>query len=333
MQTPLFAAQKIRGLNDVCTGLFICANKLVPALIGREARYPDGKPNEQRLMADQIVIIDGGCLQHGAANDRVYIMSLEPERAQPVLEAAEALAKEHGYSKIFAKVPGECRSVLSDCGYQEEARIPTPKGVLAGAVLFMSRFLKPERQRENDREERLRILRMARQKQCPPDRIEYLEPPPEFEWRNCCREDCQEMAALYRRVFESYPFPIDDPEYLTETMATHILYFGVWHRGGGGLVALSSAEMDAAKGMVEMTDFATEPEYRGRGLGVLLLQQMEREMKRRQLSVAYTIARAISPGMNIVFAKQGYAYAGTLVNNTDICGRLESMNIWYKYLA
>jgi len=34
--------------------------------------------------------------------------------------------------------------------------------------------------------------------------------------------------------------------------------------------------------------------------------------------------------MNITFAKAGYRYAGTLVNNTDISGTIESMNVWWR---
>lgn len=45
-----------------------------------------------------------------------------------------------------------------------------------------------------------------------------------------------------------------------------------------------------------------------------------------------TIARAHATGMNIVFARQGYAFAGTLPNNTQIKGDLESTNVWYKHL-
>ena len=36
--------------------------------------------------------------------------------------------------------------------------------------------------------------------------------------------------------------------------------------------------------------------------------------------------------MNITFAKHGYSFAGTLTNNTQISGQLESMNVWYKAL-
>jgi hypothetical protein len=44
----------------------------------------------------------------------------------------------------------------------------------------------------------------------------------------------------------------------------------------------------------------------------------------------YTIARAASHGMNTTFARQGYRFAGTLVNNTHIAGGIESMNVWYR---
>ena len=37
--------------------------------------------------------------------------------------------------------------------------------------------------------------------------------------------------------------------------------------------------------------------------------------------------------MNITFARQGYAFSGTLYNNTNISGNLESMNVWHKPLT
>ncbi len=287
-------------------------------------------------MPDRIVEIEGGRLQHGRENDRVYIMSLEPERAAAVVEAAEALAQEHGYSKIFAKVSACCRDFLRARDYLEEASIPSlgQGAEKIGEVVFMSRFLNDRRACDHDREERLRILHLAEEKAAASREQDGADKLPEgFVWRVCDKSACGAMAGLYRRVFASYPFPIHDPQYLAETMDTHVIYFGVWESAGGRLAALSSAETDRAKGMVEMTDFATDPEYRGQGFGVFLLRRMEESMREHKLPVAYTIARAISPGMNIVFAKLGYRYGGTLINNTDICGRLESMNIWHKHLA
>ncbi|VVB88342.1 Beta-lysine N6-acetyltransferase [uncultured archaeon] len=82
-----------------------------------------------------------------------------------------------------------------------------------------------------------------------------------------------------------------------------------------------------------MTDFATLPEYQGNGFACYLLRKMEHEMRKRNIKTSYTIARAVSYGINIIFAKMGYRYGGTLLNNTNISGSVESMNVWYKSLC
>jgi putative beta-lysine N-acetyltransferase len=90
--------------------------------------------------------------------------------------------------------------------------------------------------------------------------------------------------------------------------------------------------MDSDAQNVEMTDFATLPEYEGNGLAIYLLHNMENEMRNRKIKTAYTISRAVSYGINIIFAKMGYEYCGTLIKNTNISGNFESMNVWYKFL-
>ncbi|MFA9397978.1 MAG: hypothetical protein ACERKV_06920 [Clostridiaceae bacterium] len=79
-----------------------------------------------------------------------------------------------------------------------------------------------------------------------------------------------------------------------------------------------------------MMDFAVLKEYRGYGFARYLLNQMENELKTLNVKLAYTIAKAKSEGMNITFTKNIYTYAGTLINNTDIAGQIESMNVWYN---
>ena len=111
-------------------------------------------------------------------------------------------------------------------------------------------------------------------------------------------------------------------------MKSHVDYFGVERYGG--LIALSAAEIDESAQNVEMTDFATLPEWRGNGMGVQLLLHMEKEIQLKGIKTAYTIARAKSIGINITFSKLGYAYGGRLKNNTNISGNIESMNVWYK---
>jgi lysine 2,3-aminomutase len=112
------------------------------------------------------------------------------------------------------------------------------------------------------------------------------------------------------------------------TMKEDTAYFGVWQ--GVELVALAAAEQYPDEGFVEMTDFATRVPHRNKGLATVLLAEMEQDMRRRGFTVCYTIAEAVSYGMNITFARRGFHFAGTLVNNTQLHGRITSMNVWYK---
>src|SRR3990167_5729454 len=111
------------------------------------------------------------------------------------------------------------------------------------------------------------------------------------------------------------------------------IYFSIMRNNR--IVALSSSEMDNNLQNAEMTDFATLPEYQGKGLAQYLLYKMEDEMRRRNVQLVYTISRAMSYEINILFAKMGYSYGGTLWNNTNISietvsNNNESMNVWYK---
>jgi putative beta-lysine N-acetyltransferase len=95
---------------------------------------------------------------------------------------------------------------------------------------------------------------------------------------------------------------------------------------------VASAEIDNEGKNAEMTDFATDPDYRGKKLGQRLLSTMEKEMKASGIRTLYTIARLQSIPMNKVFLKRQYLYAGTLVRNTNIAGSIESMNVYYKHI-
>jgi putative beta-lysine N-acetyltransferase len=151
-----------------------------------------------------------------------------------------------------------------------------------------------------------------------------------FLIRPCTPKDVNRMVEIYKKVFLSYPFPIHEDEYILKTMKDNIDYFCV--ETEGEIIALSSAEKDNADLNAEMTDFATLPEWRGNSLSVHLLQRMEEQVKIEGIKTVYTIARAASPGMNITFARTGYSFGGRLINNTNISGTIESMNVWYKQL-
>lgn len=280
-------------------------------------------------MHDRVETFNGATIQHGPYNQRIYVMKMGDADAATLPGQLAEFAQARGYTKVFAKIPRSRVAPFLESGYRIEAEIP--RFFADGqAAVFLGCYLDPARAVEPDPGAVEEILRLARQKAC--DAPAAAPPlPAGCRLRPCTEADIPVMSRIYSTVFPSYPFPIDQPEYLLETMRSHVDYFGI-EREDNGLEALSSAEMDRKAGNVEMTDFATLPRGRGNGHAVSLLHAMEHAMTQSGLRTAYTIARALSHGMNITFARCGYTYAGTLTNNTNISGQIESMNIWCKHL-
>jgi putative beta-lysine N-acetyltransferase len=277
-------------------------------------------------MSDRIEILGRSRIQHGKFNDRVYLMKLSRTDLPGILPRLDQLAGSRNYSKVFAKVPKSAKNSFSERGYRPEAVIPD---FYRGEedVIFFGKYLDGDRQREKKPELVQKVLAAAKAK-AQTGAIPQLPEP--FRLKRAEQRDAPAMAEVYRQVFATYPFPIHDPAYLKRTMEENVAYVGLWH--GEQLVALSSAEMDLAGQNAEMTDFATLPDYRGQGLATFLLAEMEADLPTLGIRTAYTIARAYSYGMNITFARNGYTFSGTLTNNTNIFGGLESMNVWYKPL-
>ncbi|MGA7826209.1 MAG: putative beta-lysine N-acetyltransferase [Geobacteraceae bacterium] len=277
-------------------------------------------------MHDSMETIGRSLMHHGTYNNRAYLMKLHEEDSGEIIESLDTLAFSRGYSKIFAKVPFWAKDRFLAGGYAEEARIPGfyPEGE---DLSFMGKFFTTVRAQEQEPQLVKDVLAKAEAA----SKVSVLPPlPAGFTSRVAGEEDVEEMAKVYCEVFASYPFPIHDPDFLRSAMKDSTLFFGVWN--GTKIAALSSAEMDTGSASAEMTDFATPPAFRGNGFALHLLREMEGAIKLLGIRALFTIARAYSFGMNMTFARDGYHYGGTLTNNTNISGRLESMNVWYKML-
>jgi putative beta-lysine N-acetyltransferase len=277
-------------------------------------------------MEDRIETIGkGSIIQHGKLNDRIYLIKLAREDGSELLDSLRKLAGEHNYTKIFCKVPEWAVPLFIADGYLTEAIIPRfYQGKTA--AFFLAKYLDSDRLMflESQRLEALGGLLKSS------PRKETLPKQDAFTIRQLGFEDLEQITELYRRIFQSYPFPIHDPAYILETMKDNVRYFGV--NKNGSLIAVASAEIDEEGENAEMTDFATDPDFRGRKLGQLLLARMEKEMRAMSIKTLYTIARLASIPMNKVFLKHQYQYAGTLLKNTNISGGIESMNVYYKHL-
>lgn len=265
-------------------------------------------------------------IQHGKSSNRVYLMKLAKDDFPEIMNLILDLANKNEYTKIFAKVPEWAKEGFEKEGYKKEAYIPCFYNGKVDAY-FMAFYLDNAREKKFEGEKIERIINIANEK----PRVSIPELQCNYSFSVLGEENAEEMVNVYKKVFETYPFPIHDPEYLKNTMNENIVYFGI--RDNDKLIAISSCEMDTDAENVEMTDFATLPEHRSKGLASYLLYEMESEMRKRGIKTSYTIARAVSCGMNITFAKHGYIHNGTLINNTNISGSIESMNIWYKLLS
>jgi putative beta-lysine N-acetyltransferase len=278
---------------------------------------------------DKVEIFKGAKIQYGYFNDRVYLISLNDADPEDIAYSLIDFAKEKGYSKIFAKVKESSANVFYNALYEKEATIPQYYNKKDTAV-FLGYYLNEKRKTEKDFTLYENVLKEAIKRSDSAHNLQKSILPEGFNIRTCKSKDTEKMAEIYKEVFPTYPFPIDDPQYLCKTMEENVVYYCVEYKDE--IIALSSSEIDIAAKAAEMTDFATLADFRGHSFSLHLLYNMEKDMKERGIFTLFTIARASSYSMNITFAKMGYTFSGRLVNNTQISGNIESMNIWYKHL-
>jgi len=278
------------------------------------------------MASDVIQQMGKSTVQHGHFNNRIYVMRLSREDIPDIIRPLDDLARKEGYTKIFLKVPESSAAAFADAGYVAEATVPFYYHGTDTAV-FMAKYFDPERKEAAGSQAIADVLSSAfgyAQKGYSP------QLPAGFSLVHAHPGDAKEIAALFRSVFETYPFPIFDPDFITGSMKAGIRYFCI-HQSKR-IAAVASCEINADARNAEMTDFATDPQFQGKGLAGSLLHAMETEMKKEGIQLGYTIARAASYPINMTFARAGYQYGGMLPNNTNICGSLESMNVWYKKL-
>lgn len=278
-------------------------------------------------MLDKIEQIGlGSTIQHGKNNDRIYLMKLDTQDCSVINNLLSQLAIKNNYGKIFCKIPKSTAPVFLAQGFVLEAFIPKFYNRKED-VFFVSKYLCSDRLMNVEQEQLSILHQLLSENNSSAERKPYA---PEYTLRKLGKNDIGAITDIYKTVFDSYPFPIFDPAYIEQTMDENVQYFGA--EFDGTLAALSSSEIDFKGGNAEMTDFATHPEHLGKRLSCGLLELMEIEMKQQNITTLYTIARLNSIPMNKTFLRYNYEYSGTLIKNTNIAGKIESMNVYYKHL-
>jgi putative beta-lysine N-acetyltransferase len=275
-------------------------------------------------MIDGLENVYGSKVQHGPHNDRIYVLHLAPGEPDSLIFKLDEIACQRGYGKIFAKIPETCWQDFSSAGYVKEVEIP---GFFHGntACYFVSKFFNNRQETSENFSELYRLSRKDFSKS-----VDYFSKE-KCNIERCSTANAEELSLVYQQVFRSYPFPISDPSYLSQSMDEGVRYYCI--RRGDGIVAAAAIESDFHGQNAEMTDFATLPKWQGNGFAESLLRYMDAIIEGTDgIKTVYTIARATSYGINSVFRKCGYIFAGLLVNNTQISGGIRSMAVWYKHV-
>ncbi|WP_158864277.1 putative beta-lysine N-acetyltransferase [Maribellus comscasis] len=284
---------------------------------------------EGKKMQDKIEKLGKSTIHHGKFNNRIYLMKLHPENVPEIISGMEELAEENGYSKIFAKIPPEALPDFISNDFSIEAFVPRFYKNKQDC-LFVSKF-KDDKRKKVPKNELKNFHELLHNSDSGKSKKLKYKHSLKYKLEKLSPEDIPAITEVFSRVFETYPFPVHDPKYILETMDEgETQYFGL--KEGSKLIGVSTAEVDISNKNAEMTDFAVLPEYRGQNLAFRLLTKMEQEMKYNNIKTVYTMARLKAPGMNKTFLKSGYQFTGTLLNNTNISGNIESLNIYYKHL-
>lgn len=245
----------------------------------------------------------------------------EPAR---FVEELFAICREHDFGKLIVQSREADWQLFLSLGFQMEGTI---ESFFNGKpVYYMSKFFEEERQQSPhfmDEEEILEkvILQASDKKE--------RELPRRMKVELAAKKDIPQLVELFKKVFATYPSPLTDPVYLAKSMDNDIF---VLVREGKKIISAAGAEVDWEEKNAEMTNCATNSDYRGYGLMNHIFVALEKELAKQDIRSLFSIARAKSFGMNRVLHQHGYEYRGRLVNNCDICGGYEDMNLWAKEL-
>jgi beta-lysine N6-acetyltransferase len=247
-------------------------------------------------------------------------------KTQSVIQHAEQLMKEKKREKLIFKVREEQFNEFIEGGYTCEAMIDDY--FLGSKMYFFTKYFEQKRM---DNEHWITEDQMLTSINGMAVSTDTIVPPTDYQLKKIDETDAEKLALLYRTVFQIYPTPLHDLNYIKETIKDGTIYYAFYCHGT--IVSAASAEINRKYRNAELTDCATLTEHRKHGLMKILLHKLEMELFDQGIYCTYSIARSLSFGMNAVLHQLGYIYRGRLKNNVFIYDKLENMNVWVKNLA
>ena len=192
------------------------------------------------MMQDKIEILGKGSkIQHGELNKRVYLMKLDVNDSPFIIQQINSLARKYRYSKIFCKVPEWTAPLFYANGFILEAQIPSfYKGT--ETAFLVSKFLNSDRLLEIETDKLYEFSKILKEA----DKIQNRESTEKsnYKIRKLDKNDSEKITAVYRKIFETYPFPIHNPMYILNMIQEGVQYFAIEIEKQ--IVALASADVD-----------------------------------------------------------------------------------------
>lgn len=258
-------------------------------------------------------------------NQRIKILDYKADDFRAMILAVREISEANQFDKIICMAGRDDWQQFLRYGYVLEAVL---KYYHQGRDAFVvSKFRSQERLNSASMMEEILLIENVMNEPADAER----KPLPEgMKIRMAEKKDIGQLIELYKGVFESYPSPLIHQSYLETIFQTDSLFAVCME--GERIVAAASAELSHQNLAAELTDCATLPEKRGKGLMSHILRFLEKELVLRNYRCSYTMARARSFGMNMVFHQLGYEFMGRMTNNCDIFGAFEDMNIWVRNL-
>ncbi len=245
-------------------------------------------------------------------------------RGNPVLlwEYVKKEAQSNLYEKVIVKARRDQSLFFFEKGFILEGGVNAYFN--GDKAFFMSKFLTDERRNSSYWRDEDAILQSVQE-------LGRHESGGLIPISVATQDHAGQLADLYQEVFKLYPVPLHNPDYVRESMKSGTIF--VYIEEEGRIISAASADVSSTCKNAELTDCATRSSYRKGGYMKHLIRKLEWELLNRDIFCAYTIARALSFGMNAVFHQLGYRYGGRLANNCIIFDKMEDMNIWEKDLS
>ncbi|MBM7663530.1 putative beta-lysine N-acetyltransferase [Bacillus mesophilus] len=276
---------------------------------------------EQKIEKDSYYLF--ACFDH--FNARLRIMDYRGNLMDIVNDVID-LSTNHNYTKAIIYSRREHVHVFVEKGFLLEAIF---EGYFHGSHAYaLTMYFDPDRKYNESWVKEDEILHKVLN---PTNNTMQKQLPQDYELRKAVPTDAERLSELYSEVFEIYPTPLNDPMYIQSLMKSNAIFHIIEYKGT--IVSTASAYIDRPYYNAEISDCATISEHRKHGLMKHLIVSLEGELRKNRVFCVYSMARALSYGMNQALHQLEYKYKGRMTKNCYIFDKLEDMNVWVKDLS